>query len=242
MLRPQRTTQVSPILLVLLALVGLSSLGCTTRVYGRGYARGAVRYSAPVAFVQAPDLVYVEPGVYVVRDYGDAVYYSDGYYWSSRGGVWYRTAHWNDPWVTVHMNVVPRTFVHRDHRAYVRYHGTAGAATYRQPARTYTASASVHHKTSAPPSPAPPAANGGGSGGADPPMVHSGDRSAARGAAGSDRSMAPPSDTQAKVIAPPADRPARSENARPARSDKGKQKARSSDSPPTRSTKKTKRR
>lgn len=165
MLRTDRTTQVSRTLLVVLGLVGLFSTGCAARVYSRGY----VQYSEPVVFVDAPELVYVEPGVYVVRNYGDAVYYSDGYYWCNRGGVWYHTAYWNDPWVTVHVNVVPTVFVHRDHRAYVHYHGAPGATVYRQPARTYhTASASAHvgaHAgagSSQPPQ--PPPAPGGASG------------------------------------------------------------------------------
>lgn len=165
--RSDRTTQVSRTLLVVLGLVGLFSTGCAARVYSRGY----VAYSAPVVFVEAPELVYVEPGVYVVRNYDDAVYYSDGYYWCNRGGVWYHTAYWNDPWVTVSVNVVPSIFVHRDHRTYVHYHGAPGATVYRQPARTYhTASASAHvgaHASAGAGSyqpPQPPPAPGGASG------------------------------------------------------------------------------
>lgn len=247
------TTQVSRILLVLAALAGLLSAGCTTRVYGRGYARSYVRYSAPppVVFVQAPELVYVEPGLYVVRDYDDPVYYSDGYYWSYRGGLWYRTAHWSDPWVTVHVSAVPHTCAYRDHRAYVHYHGSAGAVTYRQPARTYhTAAVSHHHHASAPPSPAPaPHAKGSAPGGAGH-VVHTQDnhdRAAARSAEGrsarADRASRSDagSGSQAKVLAPPDGRQATAER-RPARRDSDRKPSRSSDSSSSRSKKKSKRR
>ena len=41
--------------------------------------------------VSTPDLVEVSPGVQVVADYDDSVFYSDGYYWRSDGGMWYRS-------------------------------------------------------------------------------------------------------------------------------------------------------
>lgn len=120
---------VSRSLFMVVALVGGLSTGCHARVYGHAH----VRYvePAPVVFVDAPDLVFVEPGIYVVRDCDHAVYYIDGYYYSYRGGSWYHASHWNDPWVSVNINVVPSVVVHRDHRTYVRYHGHAGAHVMR---------------------------------------------------------------------------------------------------------------
>lgn len=49
-----------------------------------------VQYSGGVA-VSTPDLVEVSPGVQVVADYDDSVFYSDGYYWRYDGGGWYRS-------------------------------------------------------------------------------------------------------------------------------------------------------
>lgn len=120
---------VSRSLFVVVALVGGLSTGCHARVYGHAH----VHYvePAPVVFVDAPDLVYVEPGVYVVRDCDYAVYYIDGYYYSYRGGSWYHAAHWSDPWIVVNVNVVPGVVVHRDHRVYAHYHGHAGAHVMR---------------------------------------------------------------------------------------------------------------
>jgi len=169
-LRPGENMQLSRTLIVLLALAGLLSSGCAARVYGRG--RAVYSYSAPVVFVSAPALVYVEPGVYVVRDYDDAVYYSDGYYWSYRGGVWYHTAHWSSPWSVVGVGYVPRTVAYRDHRAYAHYHGHAGAHTYYQPASPHHApasanpSASAHHPSGSSHQPAGPSAHVAGASGA----------------------------------------------------------------------------
>lgn len=112
-------------LVLVVGLVGGLATGCHARVYGHAH----VRYvePEPVVFVDAPDLVLVGDGVYVVQDYDYPVYYIDGYYYSYRGGTWYHTSHWSDPWVTVNVNVVPGIVVHRDHHAYVHYHGHAGA-------------------------------------------------------------------------------------------------------------------
>lgn len=150
-------TNNSRTLLAVLALLGLLSSGCAARVYGRGY----VGYAAPVVFVAAPQLVYVGPGLYVVRDYDEAVYYSDGYYWCQRGDVWYQTAYWSDPWVTVHVSAVPTTFVHAHHHSYVHYHGAAGAPVYDAPPRDYHA-ASPHAVAAVDHGSPPPAPQGAG--------------------------------------------------------------------------------
>jgi hypothetical protein len=139
------------LLVAVVGLVGTLSMGCHARVYG--HTRVHYVEAEPVVFVDAPDLVYVEPGVYVVRDYDYPVYYIDGVYYSYRGGTWYHTSHWSDPWVHVHVNVVPSLVVHRDHRHYVRYHGHAGAHVTRdtRPRRhSAHASASVDHHGSKP--------------------------------------------------------------------------------------------
>lgn len=62
-----------------------------------------LQYGGGVA-VYTPDLVEVSPGVQVVADYDGSVFYSDGYYWRSDGGSWYRSnnyaggfVYWNSP-------------------------------------------------------------------------------------------------------------------------------------------------
>ena len=38
-----------------------------------------------------PDLVYAAPGVQVIADYDEPVFFSDGLYWRYSGGYWYRS-------------------------------------------------------------------------------------------------------------------------------------------------------
>jgi hypothetical protein len=66
-----------------------------------------------------PATVYVSPGVYVVEDYHEPVFYSDGWYWRYYGGVWYRSSYHSHGWVRWHN--VPRhvAHIHNPH-TYVR--------------------------------------------------------------------------------------------------------------------------
>ncbi len=101
-----------------LALSGLTLLASTTSgciVHGRVGAR-----------VEAePAMVEVSPGVMVIEDYDEPVFYSDGYYWLYSDGIWLRSSYHNGGWVR--WNNVPRGIVSiRSPRAYVRYRGRAG--------------------------------------------------------------------------------------------------------------------
>jgi hypothetical protein len=57
-----------------------------------------VGYSA-TATVQTPDLVAVSPGVSVIADYDEPIFYSDGFYWWNYGGGWYRSSYYTGGWV-----------------------------------------------------------------------------------------------------------------------------------------------
>ncbi len=75
-----------------------------------------------------PDLVEVSPGVWVVEDYDEPVFWSDGWYWRYYGGVWYRSSYHTGGWVTYR---APRAIVSiRAPHTYVRYHAT-GNVRYR---------------------------------------------------------------------------------------------------------------
>ena len=53
-----------------------------------------------LAFVAStPDLVYVSPGVYVIADYAEPVFYASNYYWRYDGGVWYRSRSYTGGWM-----------------------------------------------------------------------------------------------------------------------------------------------
>jgi len=107
-------------LLLAAILLSLALSGCVVR------ARGGVYASAP-----QPELVYVSPGVYVIADYDEPVFYSDGYYWRYYGGVWYRSGVYTGGWVRWHS--VPRHIhgIQRPH-TYVHYRAR-GNARYRNP-------------------------------------------------------------------------------------------------------------
>src|SRR5262245_11258211 len=70
--------------LAVLLLAGALTTGCAATVAADAYG---------------PDLVYVSPGVQVIADYGEPIFYSDGFYWRYAGGVWYRSTYYTGGWV-----------------------------------------------------------------------------------------------------------------------------------------------
>jgi hypothetical protein len=81
---------------------------------------GSVGYSGTVtATTVAPDLVYVSPGVQVIADYDEPVFYSDGYYWRETNGSWYRSTYHTGGWAYA---APPRTVISVQNRhSYRRY-------------------------------------------------------------------------------------------------------------------------
>jgi hypothetical protein len=63
----------------------LAGAGCTAAVASDPY------YS--------PDLVYVSPGVQVIADYHEPIFYSSGLYWRYYGNTWYRSRYYTGGWV-----------------------------------------------------------------------------------------------------------------------------------------------
>jgi hypothetical protein len=87
-----------------LLIVALAGAGCTAAVASDPYG---------------PDLVYVSPGVHVIADYHEPVFYSDGLYWRYYGGSWYRSRYYTGGWSYAH----PPAAILRVDRpyGYVRY-------------------------------------------------------------------------------------------------------------------------
>lgn len=98
------------------------------------------------AYVDAPSMVYIGPGVWVLRDHDAAVFYSDHYYWRYNGGVWYRSRHYHGGWVHVRSRSVPAHVrrIDRPHR-YAHYHGHANARVRRVPTPHHRHKAKHHH-------------------------------------------------------------------------------------------------
>jgi hypothetical protein len=98
--------------LAIAALLFGTQAGCTARV---SYAA-----STPPA-----SLVAVGPGVWVVYDYHQPVFFSNGYYWLWSGGYWHQSQYVDYGFSRVHVSRVPPTVVRIDRpNAYVRYRGT----------------------------------------------------------------------------------------------------------------------
>jgi len=104
----------------------LIATGCT------GSGTVAYRGSASATIVaEQPDLVYVSPGVQVIADYDEPVFYTDNYYWRYNSGVWYRSHTYTGGWAYASP---PRALVRIDRPyAYVRYRPQGYVA--RRPAR-----------------------------------------------------------------------------------------------------------
>lgn len=70
-----------------------------------------------------PPLVVVEPGVSVVRDYPDEVFYSGGYYWVRQDQGWYRSHDHRRGWTLVDARHVPAPIARSPPGRYRHYHG-----------------------------------------------------------------------------------------------------------------------
>lgn len=77
-----------------------------------------------ITFSVPPPLVVVHPGVQVVENHDDEVFFVDDYYWVRRGPRWYRTRDHRGGWVVVDGPGVPPTLVRLPPGKYRRYkHG-----------------------------------------------------------------------------------------------------------------------
>src|SRR4051794_30773720 len=101
---------------VVIGVCGALASGCTYEGSARGpavvTASGSVTTSgAPSVYSEPPELVSIEPDVYVVEDAEYPVYFTGDAYWSYRGGVWYEAPYWDAPWVEVSYGIVPANLI-----------------------------------------------------------------------------------------------------------------------------------
>jgi len=94
------------------------ALGTSAFVAGAGCA-GTGTY-AVTASVRSPDLAYVSPGVYVVADYNEPVFYTDNSYWRYNNGVWYQSSYYDRGWRSTRYTPRALVTIQRPY-AYVRY-------------------------------------------------------------------------------------------------------------------------
>jgi hypothetical protein len=87
--------------LAVAALIGLPALA-------QAQASVDIRIALPVVL---PGLVVVSPGVQVVPEVDEEVFFTDGYYWVRRDHAWYRSRVHTGGWVLVPVRAVPARLV-----------------------------------------------------------------------------------------------------------------------------------
>lgn len=113
------------------ALVHALALAATVTLLAAGCAG---RYEGTVAGPgYEPEMVYVSPGVQVIADYDEPVFYSDHLYWRYYGGTWYRSPRYTGGWVVATpppavMRIDrPHSYVHYRPRGWIAHRGPAAA-------------------------------------------------------------------------------------------------------------------
>jgi hypothetical protein len=105
-------------------LLTMSLVGCFATVGPDGQVVGGGEATFTLALPTVlPPLVVVEPGVSVVSDYDQEVFYSDGYYWARQDRSWYRSHDHRRGWAAVDERYVPAPIVRSPPGKYRRYRG-----------------------------------------------------------------------------------------------------------------------
>ena len=88
------------------------------------------------------DLVEVSPGVEVIADYDEPIFFADDYYWVNRGGIWYSSPWYRGGWVRAERPPTAIVSI-RNPQAYVHYR-PAGYARHARVSGGYTSHAQYH--------------------------------------------------------------------------------------------------
>jgi hypothetical protein len=97
-------------LVMTLALLALAAPAAAS-----AQAHLSIRIGLPAVL---PPLVVVEPGVKVVQDFGEEIFFVDGYYWMHRDHRWYRAHDHRASWTFVEPRWVPAALVRMPHGYY----------------------------------------------------------------------------------------------------------------------------
>jgi len=102
--------------LLLLVVVGLMALALPAQALARVQVR--INLGLPVVL---PPMVEVQPGIRVIQDYDEEIFFANGYYWVRRDGNWYRARNHRSTWFYVRRNRVPRSLVSFQPGSYRNY-------------------------------------------------------------------------------------------------------------------------
>lgn len=75
----------------------------------------------PIVFPAPPPLVVIEPGVQVVEDNDDEVFFVDNFYWVQRDGRWFKSRDHKGSWVVVDGPLVPPLIVKQPKGKWKKY-------------------------------------------------------------------------------------------------------------------------
>lgn len=84
-------------------------------------AQAGVHVDVHLGLPVAPPLVVVQPGVQVVENFDEEVYFTSGHYWVRREGAWYRARRPRAAFVMVPPRAVPVALIRMPPGQYVRY-------------------------------------------------------------------------------------------------------------------------
>jgi len=78
---------------------------------GRSSAQVSVNFGIGIAFPEPPPLVVVSPGIRVVPELDEEVFFVNGWYWVRHDEGWYRTRDWHGGWRPCRRAYVPVALV-----------------------------------------------------------------------------------------------------------------------------------
>lgn len=102
-----------------LLLLTAATLAFAAATPARADAQIRIRLGFPAVL---PPLVEIQPGVRVVQDFDEEVFFVGGYYWVQRDDRWYRTRNHNGNWLIVEPGRVPGQLGHLERGHYRRFH------------------------------------------------------------------------------------------------------------------------
>jgi hypothetical protein len=104
-----------PLITMLVALAVSLAIAAPTS------ASAGVDVQVHIGLPVAPPLVVVQPGVSVVEDWDEEVFFVSPYYWVRRGDLWYRARSPRASFRAVPVRAVPVTLVRMPPGQYVKY-------------------------------------------------------------------------------------------------------------------------
>ena len=87
--------------------------------FAQGVFQATVTLALPTVL---PPMVAVQPGVQVVQDLDEEIFFVNGWYWVRRGDHWYRARDHRRTWLYAHPRFVPPALVQLQPGQYRRYH------------------------------------------------------------------------------------------------------------------------